>query len=97
MNNVIDLKGKPVEPPKDIVEEPTKTAKEHADFVVVAFLQSVLSMHQAAQLIDFTQVSLKDEQGKIWSAPAVMNLIDRHMDYIRLKMGKNFKPFNQRR
>ena len=94
MNNVINLKGQPVEPPKD---ETTDNALQPAEVLVSAFLQAVISMHQASMNVDFSHVALRDETGRLWSAPAVMRMIDRHMDFIRLKMGKDSKPANQRR
>lgn len=74
-----------------------ETIAEPAAVLVTAFLQAVISMHQASMTTDFSRVSLRDDQGRTWSAPAVMRMIDRHMDFIRLKMGKDLKPTNQRR
>jgi hypothetical protein len=93
MNNVINLKGQPVEPPA----EGESPIAPQADILLAAFLQAVISMHQASLNVDFSRVALRDEQGRIWSAPAVMRMIDRHMEFIRLKMGKDFKPANPRR
>lgn len=97
MTNVFDLKGKPMDEsvnPPETIPNPTL---EQTNLLVCDFLRVVICMHQACLNTDFSHVSLRDEQGKTWSAPAIMRMIDRHMNFIRLKMGKDFNPANQRR
>lgn len=63
--------------------------------VAARFLQAVLDMRELCKKEDVSKISFTDEEGRVYSASALMHLVDRHMNYIRASMGE-IKPSQSR-
>lgn len=86
MTTVVDMKGSPMQTPTIIEDTPPTTAEQ----AIANFFQAVVDMHNACNSIDLSRAHFRSE-GKIYSSAAVMRMIDRHMNFIRARMGGNYQ------
>lgn len=91
MGKVIDMKGQAM---SEQTTQPPAEATPHDVFT--NFITAVLEMRAACKTTDFRHLTFRDGDGRVYSAQAMMRMIDRHMNFIRLQLDAQPKPSDSR-
>lgn len=76
----------------DTTTEPPATEAEEA---IQRFFHSVMEMAETVEKMDLTHAKFKAPDGRIFSAAAVMRIIDRQINFIRIRMGGEYRLSQQ--
>jgi hypothetical protein len=89
MSKVLDMSGKPM-----IEHETPEPMQKTCENILNEFFAATVALHQACNHPEMKNVSFRDDAGKVYSAAAVMRLAERHLKFIRIHLGAEYKPSN---